>query len=138
VLHRLAAARGFYAPDPQLRVKQHDTIYRYLRTSLELRSVDEKVKRLLCASKDDVTTAARAALDGGNPGAAAAMLCAIIDASEDESTAETLCESLGVGDTEIIEALRLHPEDSAWEQRIHDSLGKTRWTAGSASVGGHA
>ena len=120
------AARKFVVADLELARKQHATIYAYLREILAS-TLSDKDKVTLCAAMQGDRTAARMALDSRNPGAAAAMACAILQSGSDPQKNASLLSSLRVDLGEVLVALNRsgHPQDVNWAKNIVAFLGRS-------------
>jgi ribosomal protein S13 len=120
-IYRIAEGAQLVNSNPDLVTNQHETIFRYFQevaraTGLQKRS---KLSVLGARGGNPVRTAAQAALANGNPGAAAAMLCGILEGAS-PSELPALLGALGVSTEVVLRKLAAspRPEDTAWISRL--------------------
>lgn len=118
LLKRLADAHGGAQDAGQ--PPSHDRVYAYARTVAQARTLEPAHQQALLDSEG----AARQALDSGNPAAAAAMLCAVLDAGLPPDTLKTQLGWVGVSAEEVAEALDKHTGGAdPWAQRLAQAAG---------------
>lgn len=118
LLKRLADAHGGAHDAGQPGA--HDRVYAYVRSVAEAHTLEPAHQQAVLASDG----AARQALDSGNPAAAAAMLCAVLETGLPPETVKTQLGWLGVSAGEVVEALARHPGGSSpWARRLVEAAG---------------
>lgn len=117
-LFRIAAHRTAGATQRQ---RQHLALYQLTQALVKLPTLELGLKAKLCAATSEKAgcTAAQAALKAGNPGAAAAIACGIVESALQEADKKALLASLKVSCADILRALDRTPEDGTeWEDRL--------------------
>lgn len=118
LLKRLADAHGG-AVDAGQPTSQ-DKVYAVVRSVAQAQTLETSHQMTLLDSEG----AARQALDSGNPGAAAAMLCAVLETDLPAETKAMQLEAIGVSAEAVREALASLPDGGgAWTQRLADAAG---------------
>jgi len=121
LLQIVAQAQGLEAASPEIARKQHHAIFALLR-EIAASDLPLMTKNGLCGALygDPLRTAASTALAFGNPGAAGAMTCAILEAGLDAASTQALLDGLGVSIQDVLNGLKQtrNWEDAEWAQRI--------------------
>ncbi len=118
LLKRLADAHGGAADAGQ--PASHDKVYALVRSVAEARTLEPAHQRALL----DAEGAARQALDSGNPAAAAAMLCAVLETDLPAEVQAAQVAAIGVSAGEVREALARLPDGAGpWMQRLVEAAG---------------
>ncbi|MES2483547.1 MAG: hypothetical protein V4609_16285 [Pseudomonadota bacterium] len=111
---------------------EHEVLYGIARAIAESAALTPRHKQALLAAKVSKgwlssQTATRAALDNGHVHAAAAMVCAVIEASGDLAAKKALVASMGTPPGEVLRALNHLSEvqkvRGQWKDRIENAIG---------------
>lgn len=109
ILNRIAAPTEAGKLDPGLLRRQHESILAYLYEVVASPNLSVLAKAIVCASAHGEQSAAQAALASANPGAAGAMMLALLQGASDvkASAASTklLLKGLGVAPVDVLSAL---------------------------------
>lgn len=111
---------------------EHEVLYGIARAIAESAALTPRHKQALLAAKVSKgwwssLTATRAALDNGHVHAAAAMVCAVIEANGDLAAKKALVASMGTPPGEVLRALNHLSEvqkvRGQWKERIESAIG---------------
>jgi hypothetical protein len=109
ILNRIAAPTATGKLDPGLLRRQHESIFAYLYEVVAAPNLSVLAKAIVCASAHGEQSAAQAALASANPGAAGALMLALLQGASDvkASAASTrlLLKDLGVAPGDVLSAL---------------------------------
>lgn len=126
VLHRLCAGTDVPAHAPALRYAQqqcvHDATVALVGGGSQ-EDVECGGKAYQCAPIHRGKSPAQTALDNGNPGAAAAMLCGVLESRKSVPVRRFIAIAK-IPVREILQALRAHPLDAMWDRRLRALIKK--------------
>lgn len=109
----------------------HERLYGMVRALAQATTLPAADHAMLLNAEE----AARAALDAGNPGAAAAMVCGVLDAGLPAQATRTRLGWLGVTPAQVREALDDSPDAAAWKERLEEALTQLPPAEGKHEVG---
>ncbi len=126
ILFEMCEARTVLHHHPTLLPSQHEAIHGYLAEIVKSPLISEADKAILCRSEYQGRTAALSALQNGNPGAAAAMFCAVLSHAHGGSAATLTLAMQHEGRPsvrEVFEALDEGQADQlAWKNTLQEFM----------------